>query len=352
MTSSPQLWPCYDITRSYEWNYDHAPTAESIEVKSIDGEWSFCGRPVASPLGIPAGPLLNGRWVLYYAGLGFDVLTYKTVRSSVRACFSWPNLLPVRTPSLHGGETNLPVHTAMEGSWAVSFGMPSTSPDVWRRDVELARQQLRSDQILVVSVVGSIQPGWSIDELADDYAQCAAWAMDSGADAVETNFSCPNVSTCDGQLYQQPGDAAVVASRVRGAIGPDAIYLAKIGHFTDESLAAELLNSIGEHVTGLAMTNSIAATVVGADGNMAFAGQPRGICGRASRDASVEQVRLFSKLIERSEMELSIVGVGGIESAADVSGYLDAGAKSVQIATAAMVDPSVALRIRENWLRK
>jgi dihydroorotate dehydrogenase (NAD+) catalytic subunit len=166
MTSSPQLRPCYDITRSYEWNYDHAPTVESIEVKSIDGEWSFCGRPVASPLGIPAGPLLNGRWVLYYAGLGFDVLTYKTVRSSVRACFPRPNLLPVRTPSLHGGETDLPVHLAMEGSWAVSFGMPSTSPDVWRRDVELARQQLRSDQILVVSVVGSIQPGWSIDELA------------------------------------------------------------------------------------------------------------------------------------------------------------------------------------------
>ena len=45
----------------------------------------FCGIPVQSPLGIPAGPLLNSRWLLYYASLGFDVLTYKTVRSSARA---------------------------------------------------------------------------------------------------------------------------------------------------------------------------------------------------------------------------------------------------------------------------
>ena len=53
----------------------------------MPGQWQFCGLPVNSPLGVAAGPLLNGRWCLYYASLGFDVLTYKTVRSRRRECY-------------------------------------------------------------------------------------------------------------------------------------------------------------------------------------------------------------------------------------------------------------------------
>ena len=74
--------PRYDISQTYQWNYDNSPDVVPVEVRDISGYWTFCGLPVASPLGMPAGPLLNGRWVLYYAALGFDVLTYKTVRSS------------------------------------------------------------------------------------------------------------------------------------------------------------------------------------------------------------------------------------------------------------------------------
>lgn len=352
-TDQPQYHlPCYDIRQTYEWNYNQAPGVVAVDIPDvldINGNWAFCGRPIESPLGMPAGPLLNGRWLLYYAALGFDVLTYKTVRSSARSCYPLPNLLPVNTPQLRGNETNLPAESQMNGSWAVSFGMPSAAPDVWRKDVAATRTRLAAHKLMVVSVVGSIQPGWTIDELADDYAVCARWAIESGADAVETNFSCPNVTTCDGQLYQQTQDAAIVAERVRTAIGSDAIYLAKIGHTPGNDLAKELLNAIGEHVNGLAMTNSIAATVVMPDDQLAFEGQRRGICGEATREGSTQQVRLFRQLIDQQKLNIDIVGIGGIESADDVIQYLDAGANSVQLASAAMVDPSVAVRIRHDW---
>ena len=87
--------------------------------------------------GLPQGRCSIGRWLLYYAALGFDVLTYKTVRSRTRACYPLPNLQPVACDALHGGETRLPATDAMHGSWAVAFGMPSQSPDVWRADVEV-----------------------------------------------------------------------------------------------------------------------------------------------------------------------------------------------------------------------
>jgi dihydroorotate dehydrogenase len=311
----------------------------------MPGEWSFMGLLVGSPLGMPAGPLLNGHWICYYASLGFDVLTYKTVRSSYRECYPLPNLLPVHTGSLQGGESELGADDHMGGSWAVSFGMPSMKPDEWRRDIEQTRNTLRKDQVLSVSVVGTAQPGWTIDELADDYALCARWAVESGADCIETNFSCPNVCSRDGQLYQEPQPAGVVAQRVRSAIGSTP-YILKIGHLADRDAANLLLDSVADDVDGLAMTNSVATTVRNRVGGLMFDGQKRGICGDATRDASVAQTRMFSELITSRGLSLKLIGVGGASTADHVRAYLNAGAEAVHIATAAMVDPLVACHIR------
>lgn len=338
----------YDLTQTYRWNYDNTPEPVDVDVPSMPGEWTFCGRAVPSPLGIPAGPLLNGRWVLYYASLGFDVLTYKTVRSSHRECYELPNLVPVETGQLTGSEERLAESSAMNGSWAVSFGMPSADPEVWRRDIEETRNRLATEKLLSVSVVGTVQPGWSIDDLAADYAKCARWAVDAGADTIETNFSCPNVETCDGQLYQNPTEAAIVAETVRQAIGDRPLIL-KIGHMTESNDAEELLKAVGPSATAIAMTNSVATTVRGQNGELLFAGQQRGICGEATFDASLQQTRLFSELVRERGDTLRIISVGGVSTADHVRNCLRAGAESVHIATAAMIDPNVALEIRRSW---
>ena len=345
---STDQFPRYESNQSYRWNYDHAPDPLAYVVPSSGGGYTFCGLSVGSPLGIPAGPLLNGKWVLYYASLGFDVLTYKTVRSVERECYPLPNLVPVDVGRMDGGEDFAPAAEAMRGSWAVSFGMPSMSPDVWRRDIEWTRRELPLGKLLSVSVVGTVQPGWTIDDLAEDYAQCAKWALESGATCIETNFSCPNVSTCDGQLYQQPESARVVAERVRAAIGGVTPYIVKIGHLSEEAEAAALLDALAPHADALAMTNSVATRVRTADGEFLFDGQRRGICGDATREASLAQTRLFARLIADRGLPLRLIGVGGASTAEHVREYLEAGAEAVHIATAAMVDPWVGMRIRQS----
>jgi dihydroorotate dehydrogenase len=346
VNSSPtEALPRYDRTRSYAWNYENAPESADVDVPPISGKWTFCGLPVDSPLGMPAGPLLNGKWILYYASLGFDVLTYKTARSVARECFPLPNLQPVAVGQLTGGEVHVPAIAEMAGSWAVSFGMPSTTPDVWRADIEKTRDQLPKGKLLSVSVVGTVQDGWTIDDLAADYVNCARWAVDSGADCIETNFSCPNVATCDGQLFQQPDDAATVTEAVRKAIGSTP-YIVKVGHLTDAGEVATLLGKIGAYVDSLAMTNSVAAQVLTSDDELLFDGQPRGICGDATRLASIGQTRLFAETIRALKLDAQLIGVGGVSTAAHVRDYLAAGAESVHIATAAMVDPLIACRIR------
>lgn len=342
----------YDLQRTWQWNLDHSPRAtDATSQSALPGPWTWCGLPVSSPLGIPAGPLLNSGWLLQYANLGFDVLVYKTVRSTQRDCYPLPNLVPVTASQLSTAGTVVRESPAMNGSWAVSFGMPSQKPDVWRKDVEFTKTQLPPDKVLVVSIVGtqdeSITDGQaSLEHLANDFALCAEWAMQSGADGVEANFSCPNVSTADGQLFQQPESAGFVAERIRDRIGKAPLVL-KIGRVASLDEADTLLQYVSPYVNGLAMTNSIAARVADADGDLLFDGHARGICGAATRDASISQVALFRESLINSQLRLDLIGVGGISTAQHVRDYLSAGASSVALATSAMIDPMVGLAIRE-----
>lgn len=338
----------YDPSRSYRWNYDHPPEFPVVDVPSMAGQWTFLGRPVASPLGIAAGPLLNSAWLRYYAALGFDILTYKTVRSQARECYPLPNLVPVSVPALERPGVTIDAADRLTDTWAVSYGMPSMPPDVWRRDVEKARRGLRADQVLVVSVVGTLSDGMDLDGLADDYAVCAAWAVDSGADAVEANLSCPNVATPDGQLFQQAEDAGIVAEAIRNRIG-SAPLLLKVGYFEDAAGMDALIAHTADHVDAYVMTNSIAAYVRRTNGAMEFDGQRRGICGRAIRDASVQQVGRFANVLRSQGYSSQIIGVGGISTWEDAEAYLQAGAEAVELATAAMLDPLVGIRIREAY---
>jgi len=237
----------------------------------------------------------------------------------------------------------------MDQSWAVSFGMPSLPNDEWQADIRETVDQLQTGQILVVSVVGTQSESGSspLEQLADDYASCAQLACDAGAHGIEANFSCPNVSTDDGQLYQHAEAARIVAKRLRSAIGTTPLVL-KIGFTSGRQQIDSLLNAVSPYVQGLAMTNAISARVRQADGTLLFDGAPRGICGSAIRHASQQQVRQFSERIRELSLPIQLVGVGGIFTLDDVNEYLNSGASSVALATAPMVRPTVAIDIRKS----
>jgi dihydroorotate dehydrogenase len=341
----------YDPQCDYESNYAAAPEPPRIpadDLPPVPGTWDYCGIPVASPLAVAAGPLLNGRWVLYYASLGFDVLTYKTVRSVAHASYEMPNLQPVRVPpDWRAGWQPVRTDDAMRGSWAVSFGMPSRPPDVWRADVEATRKALPRGKVLSVSVVATPRQGWALEQLADDFATCARWAVDSGADCVEVNFSCPNVTTSDAQLYLNPADAGAAAARVRSHIGGTPL-LVKIGHVQDGNLAREIVRALSPHADALVMVNCIPAAVADTQGRPLFGGERRGIAGEAVRDAVLEQVRSFTNVTREDAPSLKLVGVGGICNPQHVRDFLACGCHAVQLATAPMLDPGVGLRIRRD----
>lgn len=336
----------YDITQSYEWNYAHAPAPPATaDVPECPGSWDFCGLKISAPIGIAAGPLLNSGWLLYYATLGFDVVTYKTVRSSARPSFEPPNLVAVRGEPLTAADSPVTADPTARGSWAISFGMPSRDPDVWQEDVRAARRALRSRQVLVVSVVASPEAGWTIDRIAADFAQCARRARDAGAQVVEANLSCPNVESQEGHLWLSAAASKAIAQAINRE-SPQIPLVLKVGLFDDRAQADRFVRAVTGYATAISTTNTISTRVRARDGSLLFGGGRRGIGGRLIAGRCLDELRMLRDVVRQTGSDLRLISVGGVSTAVDVLERLAAGAHHVQLATAAMLNPEVGIAIR------
>ena len=85
-----------DIFRSF-FNLELYVSFADGKIFISEGEpkYDFFGHKVFSPFGIPAGPLINGKFVASALDKGFDIATYKTVRTKKYPCHEWPNVLSV-----------------------------------------------------------------------------------------------------------------------------------------------------------------------------------------------------------------------------------------------------------------
>lgn len=349
----------YDISKTYRQNYDHGPFLERAATPQAASAptKAFLGLPVQSRLGISAGLLLNARWIGEYAHRGFDILTYKTVRSAFRASYPLPNWVFVED-SEGGADPEAPVFVVGEPaadpatiSSAVCFGMPSMAPEVWRPDVAAAKRLLGPGQVLVVSVVATppedARPGDADRAVVADFVRCAAWAAEAGADVVEANLSCPNVCTGEGSLYRDPVSSGRIAAALRAAL-PGTPLLLKVGHFPDDAGMRAFLRAVAGSVSGIVLVNGITRPVLHRDGRPAFGERFRraGVLGRALHGLSVGDVARAARIVGEDGLGLAIVAVGGISTAADIDEFLDAGAAAVMLGSSPMFGPDLAARLK------
>ena len=312
------------------------------------------GRRVSSPFGVAAGLLLDSRWVELYARLGFDLLTYKTVRSTARPSYALPNWVWVDAPEVltpDGDEILRPIPServpAARRTGAVCFGMPSAPPEVWRADVDRARRALRRGQMLIVSVVGT--PGESADEgeLFDDFVRCARWAAEAGADAVEANFSCPNVCTNEGTVYLDVDASRRLAGALRDAL-PSTPFLIKCGHFADLERLCAFYRAVDGLADGVLLVNGVTRRVVDAAGRSVFGSFERvGIIGHAIRHAARRNLVEAVRWTRDQSSTLVTLAVGGVLESQTIAELLDLGAAAVLAGGGPMFLPGLAL----DWKR-
>lgn len=352
--------PFYDPARSYEENFKDGPFGAFLDppVAQPTGEpqHKFLGHRVYEPFGIPAGPLLNGRFVKSALDAGFDLPVYKTVRTRRYASHPWPNVLAVKVD----GDLSID-HKSLIGSddysqplsITNSFGVPSQDPDVWQPDLADAVAYARKGQMVIGSYQGTKSETGSVEAYIADFVLGARLLKETGVQAIEVNLSCPNEGTAALLCFDVSRVARIVDS-IKSEIG-DLPLVIKLAYFRDEHMLEELLRAVGNSIAGTSSINTISTEVVDADGKQALPGEGRlrsGVCGHAIKWAGLEMTRRLVDMRKRLGQSFAVIGVGGVCSAADYADYRAAGADAVMSATGAMWNPNLAREIKAPLYRE
>jgi len=351
----------FDPAKTFDDNFDNGPfpidPSEPPYQNSGEPQYSFLGHKLYSPFGIGAGSLPTSKHVKYAFERGFDVVCYKTQRSVPFPVNEFPNVvyldvkgdltLEKAVQPLVGHKTsNAPLEKLTITN---SFGNPSRGPEFWAEDLKKAVAAQGKGQLLIASVVGTIQPGFSQEDYYDDFAAAAGLAAQAGAPVIEVNLSCPNVSN-EGVICYTFEAAEQNAKKVKEKVG-DTPVIAKLGYFTpdQQELLEKTILDTAPYFSGYSVINTIQAAVVDENGNQLLPGEGRlksGICGAAVKWAGIDMVKRLDALRKKHNLNFEIIGIGGVMTPADFHDYRQAGADVVQSVTAAMWNQNLAAEVK------
>ena len=352
------LEPFYDPEKSYEENFKDGPFGaftdeENLSTWQVDKFYDFLGFKVNSPFGIPAGPLINGKFVQAALDKGFDICVYKTVRSAKYPCHPWPNVLSVKvdgdlTEDLARNKLIANHEYSQPLSITNSFGVPSFDPEFWQKDLAKVVENTRPGQIVVGSFQGTKKEGQNTEEFINDFRTTAQLLRNTGVKVIEVNFSCPNEGTANLLCYDTKRSVKV-ARAIKEVVGEIPLII-KIAYFKDNEALRNFVKEIGKIVQGISAINTISAEIVDEKGEQALLGEGRlrsGVCGHAIKWAGIDMVKKLKKIREELGYSYTIIGVGGVTTVDNFFEYRNAGADIVMSATGAMWNPYLAKEIQE-----
>ncbi len=336
----------YDIHQTFEFNCKTPPTREyqiSSRLKAPQEQWpTFLGHKIASRIGLaPCGGSTSvGIKILSQAGV--DVLTYKTMRSYHHTSHPVPNVVFVQNETLTRNDIGKRIQMLEEPlepiAMTTSFGNPAFDPEWTRQDIAKARSYLHEGQVLIVSVYGKTD---------EEFISAAKLAQEAGAQIIEANVSCPNVT--DLPLYKKPDKLFQLCKKLKAAISLP--LLIKVGLFDTNQQMEEVFCAAGRAgVNGISGINGIPMEVVDHNGNSIFTDNRTvaGIGGAPIFELAKEFVKEAIQVIRKNNLDLKLIAMGGVTKPEDFQTLLDLGADIAMSATGLMYNPRLAMEYHQN----
>ena len=162
---------------------------------------------------------------------------------------------------------------------------------------------------------------------------------EEGLAAYELNVSCPNVKRGGMQFGSDPVLAAEVVSAARKAASRRPLWVKLSPLVTDIGLIARAVVEAGADALTVANTYPAMAIDV-RTGRSKLGNQTGGLSGPAIKPITLRLVWETFKAVKAP-----IIGLGGIETVADVLDYVTVGATCVQVGTASFADPRVSEKL-------
>jgi len=213
-----------------------------------------------------------------------------------------------------------------------AMGLPNPGVDEFIDEIKKAKMG-------GVPVIASI---FGVDE--KEYVEVACKLEKAGADAIELNLSCPHAG---GILHfsQNPKEAYRVVKAVKDSVkipvfaklSAEVADITEIGRSVEKAGADAItaINTLKAMVIDIKMRKPILSNIYG------------GLSGKAIKPIAIRCVYQLYR-----EVDIPIIGVGGITTYEDVVEFLMAGASAVQIGSAIAIRGLKIFKELENELKK
>jgi dihydroorotate dehydrogenase len=195
-----------------------------------------------------------------------------------------------------------------------------------------------------IKYLKSSTPETLIVETALDLLMGAAAAVTNGAEFIEFNLACPNVTenNAEGEMFQDPKLVAYTLAEFKRRF-PNTPVGFKFGLYKNKSQMKKVFSACGDNLDFVSGVNAIATPVRGDDGKDILPGRMvSGVCGAVMKDIALEEIQWAAEIRHEEGLKYEILGGGGVITPQDADDFLSAGADAVQVATIALTNPLFA----------
>lgn len=301
----------------YNWPLHIKEMLRSIQEDEVDDshypslEISFCGIKCENPFFLASSAVCtNYDMVVRAFEAGWAGVFYKTI------CLQEIKEVSPRFDAMHNNATH--------GDFYGFRNMEQLSENPVELDFDILRRlkQNYPTKIVVASIMGQTE---------DEWIRLAKMAEEAGCDAVELNFSCPQMKH-KGMGSDVGQDAELVRTYtacVKNSVSIPVIpkMTPNITHIEEPAMAC-----VQAGADAISAINTIKSVTMDEDAEVAGQRTISGYSGRAVRPIALRHILELAQMPEKVELS----GIGGIETWRDALEFIQLGCNNVQVCTAVM----------------
>ena len=302
----------------YNWSIRLREVLQSIEADDVTAPYpsldiDFCGIHCENPFFLASSAVCtNYEMVARALEAGWGGVFYKTI------CLQEIKEVSPRFDAVHSSGTS--------GDFYGFRNMEQLSENPTDMDFDILRR-LKHDyptKVIVASIMGQTEEQW---------AELARMAEQAGCDAVELNFSCPQMRMAGmgSDVGQNPELVAVYTAVVKHTVKIPVIpkMTPNITHIYKPAMAAFFAGA-----DAISAINTIKSVTMA---NEAEVSGQRTISGYSGRAVKPIALRYILEVSQNPVMKgLPMSGIGGIETWRDALEFIQLGCSNVQVCTAVM----------------
>ena len=301
----------------YNWPIRIKEVIHSISPDDVDESLypsltvNFCGIPCENPFFLASSAVCtNYEMVARAFDAGWAGVFYKTI------CMQEINEVSPRFDAMHNNATH--------GDFYGFRNMEQLSENPVEMDFDILRRlkQNYPTKVVVASIMGQTE---------DEWVKLAKMAEEAGCDAVELNFSCPQMKHegMGSDVGQSPELVKTFTACVKRSVKIPVIpkMTPNITHIAEPAIAC--LEAGADAISAI---NTIKSVTMAPAAEVSGQRTISGYSGRAVRPIALRHILELAQMPVKTELS----GIGGIETWRDALEFIQLGCANVQVCTAVM----------------